>query len=234
MKHIWLSYLMIIVGAIILVFQPLLEGQLNLSAFSQKKDADYTWIIDPGHGGEDGGATGVTGVLEKGVNLNISHKLEALLGFYGYNTVLTRSGDESIHNDEKSVRKRKIADIKNRVKLVKNTDNPILLSIHLNFFSQPECKGAQVFYSANNEKSKELAESIQRILKSGINDNNNRSVKQSGKNIYLLNNVDCPAVLVECGFLSNPNEESLLATQAYQTKIAVCITSGCLEYMSQK
>ena len=234
MKHIWLSYLMIIVGAIILFFQPLLEGQLNLSAFSQKKDTEYTLVIDPGHGGEDGGATGVTGVLEKGVNLNISYKLRALLEFYGYNTVLTRTSDVSIHNDEKSVRKRKVSDIKNRVKLVKNTDNPILLSIHLNFFSQPECKGAQVFYSANNEESKELADNIQEILKTGINDNNNRIAKQSGKNIYLLNNVDCPAVLVECGFLSNPNEESLLATQAYQTKIAMCITAGCLEYMCQE
>ncbi len=231
MKHIWISYLMIFVGAALLLLQPILEGQLNLSAFSQRQDTEYTFVIDPGHGGEDGGATGVTGVLEKGINLNISYKLQTLLEFYGYNTVLTRDKDESIHNDEKSIRKRKIADIKNRVKRVGNTDNPILLSIHLNFFPKEECRGAQVFYSVNNTESKALAENVQEILKNGINDNNNRVAKQSEKSIYLLNNVDCPAILIECGFLSNPDEESLLVTEAYQTKIAMCITAGCLQYM---
>lgn len=234
MKYNLLAYLSIAVGVLVMFFQFASERHIEMPAFSAGRENRTTVIIDPGHGGEDGGATGVTGTLEKGVNLSISQKLQMLLEFYGENTVMTRNEDESIHNEGDSVRGRKISDIKNRVKLVKKAENPVLLSVHLNFFPQESCRGAQVFYSQHNEKSKDLAESVQEMLKLGMNDGNNRSAKKAEKSIYLLNHVDCPAALTECGFLSNYSEEALLVTQEYQTKLAACIAAGYLQFISQE
>ncbi len=234
MKYNLVACLTIAVGVIVMLFQMVAERHMEMPAFFESGQIETTVIIDPGHGGEDGGATGVTGTLEKGINLSISRKLQAILEFYGQNTVMTRDEDESIHDRGDSVRGRKVSDIKNRVKLVNKAENPILLSVHLNFFPQESCRGAQVFYSANNGDSKVLAESVQGMLKSGMNDGNNRSAKKAEKSIYLLNHVECPAVLTECGFLSNYNEESLLVTEEYQTKLAACIAAGYLQFISQE
>ena len=234
MKYNLIAYLTVAVGVIVMLFQTVAERHMEMPAFFENDKNITTVIIDPGHGGDDGGATGVTGTLEKGINLSISRKLQAILEFCGEKTVMTRDGDESIHDEGNSVRGRKVSDIKNRVKLVSKAENPVLLSVHLNFFPQESCRGAQVFYSANNDASKNLAESVQEMLKAGMNDGNNRSAKKAEKSIYLLNHVECPAVLTECGFLSNYSEEALLVTEEYQTKLAMCIAAGYLQFISME
>jgi len=230
LKQNLMAYITIALGIIALFLQPFMERQIGTPAFLAKKENHVTVIIDPGHGGEDGGATGVAGTLEKGINLNISRKLRYILEFYGVNTAMTRDSDASIHDEGNSIRKRKISDMKNRVKIVEKTDNPVLLSVHLNFFPKPDCYGAQVFYSPFDPESKILAEYVQLSFKTGTNDDNSRAVKKAEKSIYLLNHVNCPAILAECGFLSNPNEEALLITDEYQTRLAGCIAAGYLQF----
>ena len=183
-------------------------------------------IIDPGHGGMDGGAVGTQGIEEKRLNLEISHKLRDLLTFCGVETAMTREEDTSIHEESaRSVREKKVSDIKNRVAMIEKHDNARLISVHLNHFSQASCHGAQVFYS-DNPQSKSLAEEVQERFKTGIDAQNRRVAMKADRSIYLLNNVTCPAILVECGFLSNPIEEKNLENPDYQKKIAMCIASG--------
>ena len=195
------------------------------------KDIDYaTVVIDPGHGGEDGGAVG-EGILEKEINLDVSKKVEYILNLCGINTDMTRRTDDSLSiGSEGTVRRRKVSDIKKRVEKINETPNAFLISIHQNFFLQEKYKGAQVFFSGRNSESEELAKIVQKSLKEGIDNKNNRQAKKSDKTIYILNNVDCPSVLIECGFLSNKEEAKLLKTDTYKTKLATCIVAGFLRY----
>ncbi len=194
-----------------------------------------TVIIDAGHGGEDGGAVGINGILEKEINLSISEKVNALLGFYGVNTKMTRSEDISLHTEEsKRQGKRKLSDAQNRVKQITDTPNAVLISIHQNSFPSENCKGAQVFFAKNNILSKPLAECVLNSIQSGLNDENKRVVKQAEDRIYLLKNINCPAVLVECGFITNSSESKLLMTEEYRLKLAACITSGYMQYKNKK
>ncbi len=194
-----------------------------------------TVIVDAGHGGEDGGAVALSGILEKQINLSISEKLEAILNLCGVNTDMTRRSDISLSTEsEKTIRKRKIADTKRRVEKVVNTPGAVLISVHQNSFPQDNCSGAQVFFSRNNSYSKGLAERIQATLKNGIDNGNRRVAKENDKTIYLLENVTCPAVLVECGFLSNTKEALLLKEDTYQTKLAACIAAGFLSYQEER
>ncbi|MBQ2839880.1 MAG: N-acetylmuramoyl-L-alanine amidase [Oscillospiraceae bacterium] len=198
-------------------------------------DRRTTVVIDAGHGGEDGGAVGSENILEKDINLSVSHKLELLLNFLGVNTDMTRADDSSLGSEDAgSTRQRKVSDIKRRVEKINNTPSAVLISVHQNSFPQDKrCSGAQVFYSENNIGSEALAENLQDELKNNLNPDNNRKQKPGGKNIYLLNHVNCPAVLVECGFMSNKNEMELLMSDMYRTKLAICIASGFLNYESE-
>lgn len=197
------------------------------SAFLPRNDT-ATVIVDAGHGGVDGGAVGISGVYEKDLNLEISEKLCCLLRFCGVETVMTRSEDESIHKeDAKTIRAKKVSDIKSRVEFIEGFSSARLISIHLNHFSQASCFGAQVFYS-ENPSSIVFAKTVQERLKA-IDNKNKRVVQKAGDNIYLLKNITCPAILVECGFLSNPLEEEKLREEIYQKKLALCIASGYLD-----
>ncbi len=194
-----------------------------------------TVIIDAGHGGEDGGAVGLGGILEKQINLDISEKLEHILNLCGVNTDMTRRSDVSLSQGEAStVRGRKVADIKLRVEQIRNTPGASLISIHQNSFPQNDCSGAQVFFSRNNSYSKDFAKSVQAALKTGIDKENRRVEKENDKTIYLLENVNCPAILVECGFITNDREANLLKKDTYQTKLAACIAAGFLGYQKEK
>lgn len=194
-----------------------------------------TVVLDAGHGGEDGGAVGIDGILEKEINLDITKKLEMLLNLFGINTKMTRSEDVSLFDSAGgTVSSRKVADIKSRVNMVNKTPDAILISIHQNSFPQENCKGSQVFYSGGNINSKILASHIQESLRFGIDSKNRRKEKINDKSIYLLENVSCPAVLVECGFLTNPQEAQLLRKDTYKTKLAVCITAGLVRYQEEK
>ncbi|MBE7013930.1 MAG: N-acetylmuramoyl-L-alanine amidase [Ruminococcaceae bacterium] len=188
-------------------------------------------VIDPGHGGEDGGAVGVTGIKEKDLNLKIALKLKEKLLNSGINVVMTRDTDIMLC-DKNQQKKRKRTDFDNRIKIAQNYNNAIFISIHMNYFEDNSQSGAQIFYSKNNPESKEIASILREELKNSLNPNNKRQIKPSGKEIYLLSNLKIPACLIECGFISNPTEEQLLMSDKYQEKIAETIKNGLLKYFS--
>lgn len=188
-------------------------------------------VIDPGHGGEDGGAVGVTGIKEKDLNLKIALKLKEKLLNSGINVVMTRDTDIMLC-DKNQQKKRKRTDFDNRIKIAQNYNNAIFISIHMNYFEDNSQSGSQIFYSKNNPESKEIASILREELKNSLNPNNKRQIKPSGKEIYLLSNLKIPACLIECGFISNPTEEQLLMSDNYQEKIAETIKNGLLKYFS--
>ena len=182
-----------------------------------------TFVIDPGHGGEDGGAVSCSGHKESDINLQIALRLDDLLHFLGFDTVMIRSTDQSVHTGGNSIAQRKASDLKNRVRMVGEVPNAVLISIHQNFFPESKYSGAQMFYNSHS-KAKEMAQMLQKSFVSTINPGSNRKEKPvSG--IYLLEHIAAPGVLVECGFLSNPGEEARLRTAEYQKKIACVIAS---------
>ncbi len=196
---------------------------------------EFVIIIDAGHGGEDGGAVASDGSAEKDYNLDIALKLETILKLYGFNIIMTRTTDTMTCDENlQTQRQRKVSDIKNRLSLTKKFKNSILVSIHQNKFSDPKQKGAQVFYSPNNFKSKELSESIQNSIVVNLQTDNKRQTKKCGTEIYLLYHSTVPSVLVECGFISNHNELKLLKSDDYRNKIATLIADGILKYSVQR
>lgn len=190
-----------------------------------------TVIVDAGHGGEDGGAVGIDGTNEKDINLNIALKLERILSFYGFNVIMTRTQDVMTCDEGLStLRERKVSDIHNRFALIEANPDAIFVSVHQNKFNDTNQNGTQVFYSGNNEKSKLLAENIQTAVVSVLQPSNKRVVKRSGSGIYLLYHTRAPAVLVECGFISNPDEVKRLNDDSYRMKTAMLIADGILKY----
>ena len=183
-----------------------------------------------GHGGEDGGAISKNGIKESDINLKIALKLQNLLEENGVTVLLTRSNEDAIYdNSAKTLRQKKVSDIKNRVEIGNNSNADIFVSIHLNKIPQEQYYGYQCFYNQKDENSKKLAKSIQNALRQTIQIENNReALKISG--IYIIDNVKIPTVIVECGFLSNVNEEQLLQTDDYQTKLAFGIFKGINDY----
>lgn len=191
-----------------------------------------TVIIDAGHGGDDGGAIGIDGTVEKDINLDIALKLEKLLKFYGFDVIMTRTEDIMTCDDGlDSLRKRKVSDIHNRFDVLEKNPDAVFISIHQNKFEDNSQHGTQVFYSGNNDESKLLAESIQNSIVSVLQPDNSRVVKKSGSGIYLLYHAKLPAVLVECGFISNPTEVKRLNDEKYRMKIAILIADGLIKYL---
>ncbi len=179
---------------------------------------DRTLIaIDAGHGGIDGGAQSCTGVAESQINLEIALRLNDLLTFLGYETFLLRTEDTSLHTDGTTIAAQKVSDLKNRVRIVADTKPDLLISIHQNTFTDERYSGAQVFY-ANTEESSQLARMLQQNLVQIANPGSNRKPKQA-KGIYLMERIVCSGVLVECGFLTNYQEEAKLRTAEYQKEI---------------
>ena len=192
-----------------------------------------TVIVDAGHGGDDGGAIGIDGTVEKDINLDIALKLEKILKFYGFNVIMTRTQDVMTCDDGlDSLRKRKISDIHNRFELMRKNPDAIFISVHQNKFEDSSQHGTQVFYSGNDERSKELAEAIQTSVTLTLQRKNDRIVKKSGSGIYLLYHAKIPAVLVECGFISNSDEVKKLKDESYRMKLAILIADGLLKYLS--
>lgn len=187
-----------------------------------------TLILDAGHGGEDGGASSASGSKESDINLKIVLKTEALMAFLGIETKLTRSEDISIHSENAStIREKKVSDLKNRVALIQGIPNAMLISVHQNHFTDSRYSGAQVFYSAG-DVGRQWGEHAQEVLRLVLNPDNARDAKPMPDGIYLFEHVDCPSLLVECGFLSNGEEASLLLTDCYQQKIAIALAGAYL------
>jgi N-acetylmuramoyl-L-alanine amidase len=197
-------------------------------AVLMEEDVSPCIVIDAGHGGEDGGTVSATGQRESELNLEISLRLQDFLTFLGLRTRMVRDADVSIETEGDTIAQRKVSDIRNRVKLVEETPNALLVSIHQNHFSEEKYRGAQVFY-ARTEGSQTLAEQLQESLCSQVDDKNRRRCKQAGE-VYLMEHVSCTAVLVECGFLSNREETLLLQSAEYQKKLAAAIAVSLLNY----
>lgn len=192
-----------------------------------------TIIIDAGHGGFDPGAVAGDGTVEKDINLAIALKLRGFLLASGYNVIMTRETDTGTDYSEfAEIKDRKVADMKNRLKLMNSTDNALFISIHLNKFDSEKAKGAQVFYSPNLDESKLLSDKIQSSILGLLQPENTRVTKKGTKSTFLLYYAECPAVIVECGFLSNPAELELLKNTAYQNKIAFAVACGVFSYFS--
>lgn len=182
-------------------------------------------IIDAGHGGVDGGATSCTGVLESQINLETALRLDDLLHLLGYKTQMIRRTDISVYTKGETIAAKKVSDLKERVRKVNETEGAVLVSIHQNTFSDSRYAGAQVFYP-DTQGSKELANAMQKALIEGLNPGSNRQPKR-GEGIYLLEHIQVPGVLIECGFLSNPEEEAKLRSNAYQKQLC-CVIAGVI------
>ncbi len=192
-------------------------------------------IIDAGHGGMDGGAIGVDGQIEKEINLSIALKVDAILQAYGFQTMLTRDSDISIHSpDATTIRQQKTSDLKNRLFLLEDTPSGILISIHQNKYMQSSACGTQVFYGGKCPESKQLAEMLQKTITGYLQPDNNRQVKQATKDIYILYQATKPAVMVECGFLSNPQEAAKLMDEEYQEQIAFSICIALMNCLAEQ
>lgn len=201
---------------------------------SSKVNGNIKILVDPGHGGIDGGALSKNGTLEKDINLAISLKLREVLIKEGYCVAMTRDEDVGLYDKGKTVREKKIQDLSKRVKLKEESNCNLFISIHQNMFPQSKYYGSQVWHS-DDEESKKLAYSIQQALKQNIDPNNKRVPKAAGDDYRILReNSNVPSVIVECGFLSNPNEEELLKSESYQQKLAEAITKGINEYYKDK
>lgn len=199
---------------------------------SSSQTINTTVIIDAGHGGPDGGTSADDGTLEKNINLQIALKLENILKSMGINTVMTRTEDISIHDESaNTIRKKKISDLRNRLSIINNTDDSVFVSVHQNHFSESIYYGTQIFYSKNNPESSVLANSIRQSVISVLQKDNTREIKQSGTDIFLLHHAETPAVMVECGFLSNAEETAKLKDENYQRKLAFMIAIGICDYL---
>lgn len=191
-------------------------------------------ILDAGHGGFDGGCVSTEGVPEKGINLNILLKLRDLLLISGYEVEVTRDTDTSIHDSGiEGIANQKSSDMDNRLELFNKYDNAVCISIHQNQFTDPFYSGAQMFYSATDSRSEKLAKSLQKSFQN-LQPENKREIKLCGKELFLCYYSENPTVMVECGFLSNPDEASLLNTDEYQEKVALTIFSGLNNFISEK
>lgn len=193
-------------------------------------NSDKVILIDPGHGGIDGGAKSKTGTIEKDINLQISLKLRDYLEEKGYKVYMTRDEDEGLYQKGNTVREKKREDLNRRVEMKKETECDIFVSIHQNMFPQSKCYGAQVWY-ASNDNSYNLATIVQDSIKESVKDNNKRVAKPAAEAYLILRDkYEGASILVECGFLSNPDEEARLKSDEHQNLIVEGISNGIDKY----
>lgn len=225
--HVLALFLSLFVGmAVILCTGP----KTHISAMANVNTPhECLFVIDAGHGGEDGGAVASDGTLESVINLQIAQRLNALLLFYGQQTAMIRTEDISIHTPGLATfRERKSSDLQNRVQFVNRQENAVLISIHQNSLpSVPTVHGAQAFYNTQ-DGSRELAERIQYALNMTVNQNNRKNTRSIPGSIYLMKHSIAPSVLVECGFLSNAPETEKLKLRSYQLELSAAMLSGIL------
>lgn len=203
---------------------------VSTMAETQKAAGKCCIIIDPGHGGEDGGAVSLTGKPESAYNLEISRRLRDLLQLLGYQTRMIRDADVSVYTQGKTLAQKKRSDLQERVRIIREEEQPVLLSIHQNCFPDGRYWGPQVFY-AGTEGSEELARQLQDALTGALNPGSRRREKKAS-GIYLMEHIPCTGVLIECGFLSHREEEALLRDPEYQKKLSAVIAASLSQYLS--
>ena len=207
------------------------RGEANLKmVLSENASASaYTVILDAGHGGEDGGAVAPDGTPEKDINLSIANMIADYFDLFGISYIPVRKTDCSVGDlTLGTVKARKTSDIMTRYSLVNNTPDSVLLSIHQNQFKQSKYRGTQVFFAPGDQTSERIANAIQKAVVGNLQPENKREVKASGDSIYLLYHAKRPSVLVECGFLSNPEELSELKNKEYMSKLSFFIIEGLI------
>ena len=217
--------------------------QVRMPAVPAASDAEQrdtptpVLVIDPGHGGEDGGASS-GGVLEKDLNLAVSLKIADLASLFGVPAALTRTEDTLLydyyHDLDDYRGKQKTYDLRNRLRFAEESGAAAFVSVHMNQFPQPSCWGMQVYYSPNTDASEELAARIRTSARLRLDPTNGREIKRATDAIYLLDRIRIPAVLVECGFLSNPEERTMLTDPAYQRQVAAAVTVPAMEFLARK
>ena len=195
---------------------------------NQTKSSTPTIVIDAGHGGADPGKVSETGTLEKDINLKIAHYLKEMLETQNINIIMTRTEDKDLATETSH---RKLSDIKERVKLMENSNADIVISIHQNSYPKTEIYGAQCFYPTESEAGKTLATIIQNQIITSTNQTKIREIKPNN-DYYLLKHSSIPIVIIECGFLTNPEEEKLLLSENYQREMAWAIHLGILQYLN--
>lgn len=212
---------------------PMLDFDFPLPNNSVAATSNITIVLDAGHGGEDGGCEG-NGLVEKDLNLDIALTVASLLREQGVNVVLTRDTDILLYDRNSDYQgKKKAQDVRKRLEIAQNQENPVLVSIHMNYFAETKYSGLQVWYSKNDSRSKALANFIQSNVKNTLQQNNKRTIKEATSSIFLLHNATFPAVLIECGFLSNPDEAHALGDAEYRHQLANVIFKSIMDYISQ-
>ena len=239
-KYVFFYIVFAAVFSLILIFLAVLSsknekdkgfGSLGVIEDNAKRP---TVIIDAGHGGEDGGAVGKNGVYEKELNLLIASDLRDMLRANGINVIMTREEDIMLYDKNADYKgRKKMLDLAARLKIAESYEDCVFVSIHMNSFPQEKYSGLQVYYSGNSEDSLALADKIQLSVCEYLQKDNTRKTKKASGNIYLLDRIRSPAVLIECGFLSNSEECSLLCTEEYRRKLTMSIFCGINEYISE-
>lgn len=191
---------------------------------------EHTVVIDAGHGGVDGGATSCSGILEKELNLEIALRLNDLMKLLGYETKMIRETDISVYTEGQTIAAKKVSDLKERVRIANSTKNAILVSIHQNTYPSSRYSGAQVFYGAG-QGSQALGQQLQSAFVSAVNPGSRRQCKKAD-GVYLMQNITCTGVLIECGFLSNPEEEAKLRSKEYQQQISAVMASVLSRFLA--
>lgn len=192
-------------------------------------ERNHSIVIDPGHGGVDGGATSCTGVLESKFNLDVSLRLRDLFHLLGYRTKMIRTEDVSVYKSGETIAAKKVSDLRTRVQIINETEDAILVSIHQNTFSDSRYSGPQVFYGPEGE-GEVLAKLLQKTLTDALAPGSNRMAKKAD-GIYLMQHINCTGALVECGFLSNPEEEGKLRNSRYQCSLSCVIASAVANFL---
>ena len=209
-------------------------GRAALATFSPIRSGGQTLVLDAGHGGEDGGGSRSPGYRRAESIWPLCRSWISFWGLYGEAPLLLRSEDISLHDDSaQTLREKKVSDLHNRVARIEETEHAVLLSVHQNTFPDGKYHGAQVFYS-NGELSQPLAQLTQETLRAALDPGNTREAKPIPDSVYLMNHITCPAILVECGFLSNAEEDLLLQSGAYQTKLASALAASWLQWLDEE
>lgn len=227
-KSLRLTFVLIGCFVVLAICARITERALPTAAAATSKPVI---VLDAGHGGLDSGAVGATGVLEKDVNLSIVLALRDMFEMSGFEVVLTRDEDISIYDPGvEGIRNQKLNDMDNRLEIIQKYPDSIFLCIHQNNFTDPKYFGGQMFYNNNNPQNRTLAQIMQNKF-AQLQPGNGREIKLTGEELFLLKSNKNPSLMIECGFLSNPEEEQKLSTWEYQQKVAFTIYGGVMEFI---
>ncbi len=226
-KFEFLLALVVMLAFFLILSMLFVSGESSASNSTENVKTTPVIVIDPGHGGFDVGAISFDETFEKDINLAIGLKLRDILSFFGFEVVLTREVDEDVAYPVGT----KKEDIISRYNMTEDISNAVFISIHQNMYGVAKYSGPQVFYGDKHPDSEIFAQTIQKTLNSYLAPDNTREIKSNERSLYLLHNLTCPSILIECGFMSNPSELEKLKSEDYQTAVAFNITVGVMEYL---